>query len=350
MSITVRSVKTMSDRAVFLKLAYEITANTPHTAVTSEGFPDGGAAYLAYADSAPVARCHATLQTGDASIGTIGHFEAHNAPAAATALLHAAAEGLRTRGARRIVGPMNGDTWHRYRFATGPFDAPPFINEPWNPPYYPALWEDAGFTVTETYDSHRVANPAQAAANQAQFHQRCVRQGYTFTPITARNHTDLLPQMHALSCRIFTTNVLYTPVDLPTFMQLYRPARALLRPGLSWLAHAPDGTAVGYVFAYPDYAGAMRAMRGQTNLSARLRFLWGKRLATRVCMKTLGVIPEKRGTGLTAALTYLTYTNCVTLGYRETLMCLMHRDNASHRFSGGTTQPFRSYALYEYCT
>jgi len=73
-----------------------------------------------------------------------------------------------------------------------------------------------------------------------------------------------------------------------------------------------------------------------------------KRKAKRTCIKTLGTVPEKRGSGLTAALTYLSFQNSVQLGYGQTLMCLMHSSNDSRRFGGKADHPFRSYALYEF--
>lgn len=341
-------VSTPAQIAGFLALPATVYSADPQWIPAAEKFPRDGAAFLALRDGRPVARCSARLRTGDATTGTVGCFEALNCGEAVAPMLRQAIAYLEACGVRRIIGPMDGDTWHRYRFNCGPYAAAPFVKEPWNPSYYPGLWEQAGFRVVETYDSYLVDDAAGAAAAQEKFHRRCLRNGFSFSPVTRRNYRASLPVIHQLSCRIFAENVLYSPIAFAEFERLYLPARALLAPGLSWIARQAQGDPVGYVFCFPDYAEAMRAMRGRCGFIAKIRFLRGKRKARRSCLKTLGVVPEVRGSGLTAALTHLIYKNSAELGYGQTLMCLMHSANDSHRFGGESPQPFRSYALYQF--
>ncbi len=315
------------DLNVFQAVEQAVYANDPFHHPSPPQLPANGIGFVALENQQPIACCYAQLQTGNPSLGTIGFFQSLNQPTAATALLKTAIQEIKKQGAKRIVAPMDGDTWHPYRLNTGPFDHPPFIKEPWNPPYYPALLEAAGFVVTETYESYQV-DAATAASHQEKFYNRCIKNGYRFEPITAKNYEEILPLIHHLSCRIFSNNTLYTPIDLTEFKRLYRPAKPLLQSGLSWIAHTPDGSPAGYIFTFPDSPS--------TNSKA-----------SRTCMKTLGTIPEKRGSGLTAALTYLSYKNSAELGYDQTLMCLMHSSNDSRRFGGKADRPFRSYALYE---
>jgi hypothetical protein len=133
---------------------------------------------------------------------------------------------------------------------------------------------------------------------------------------------------------------------------MYRPAVSLLKTGLSWMAFDADHKLVGYIFMFPDYADAIRAMRGKNSMPAKIKFLLHRHKARRTCMKTLGVSQQRRGSGLAAALTYLAFRNTADQGFRQTIMCLMHKANVSRRFSGGADKPFRDYILYEYenCT
>jgi hypothetical protein len=343
----IRIVNPAEGATDFQTVVNAVGSADPHHIPTATPFPARGTTLIAYKDATPIACCCAALQTHNPTLGTIGTFHALNDPTTARTMLDAATDILGKQGAQRILAPMDGDTWHPYRLNTGPYDAPPFIKEPWNPTYYPALLENAGFAMAERYDSYIINAPAQAAANQEKFHQRCLKQGYTFTEITSRNYATLLPLIYQLSCQIFSENILYTPIDQAEFLRMYLPAKSLIAKGLSWLATAPDGAPAGYVFTFPDYADALRAMRGGTNLMAKIRFLRHKSRATRTCIKTLGTTPEKRGSGLTAALTYLSYRGTVQLGYKQALMCLMHSSNDSRRFGGNADHPYRSYALYQ---
>ena len=347
-NLCVVPVDTPAREADFQRLKQAVYAADSLYIPVADPVPSDGHAWLAYDGDRPVARCCARLQTSCPATGTIGSFEALNHPEAVRALLNVAIEKLKVQGVQRIIGPMDGDTWHAYRFNTGPFDASPFIREPWNPAYYPALWESAGFSVLETYDSFIIDDPALAASNQTKYLERCRRNGYSFTPITVANYRDQLPLIYELSCKIFAQNVLYTPIDAAAYTLLYEPARPLLRNGLCWLALGPDRTPAGFVFTFPDYAEAMRAMGGKQGFLAKGRFLLNRGKASRTCIKTLGVIPEARGCGLANALMCLCFENSVRLGFRQTLMCLMHSANPSRRLGGKADRPFRFYALYEF--
>ncbi|HEX2101015.1 MAG TPA: hypothetical protein VHF69_10145, partial [Candidatus Synoicihabitans sp.] len=83
-------------------------------------------------------------------LGVIGQFAAETAEAAAAVLGRACAE-LRARGCTRAVGPMDGNTWRRYRFVTDAGSEPPFFLEPTNPGEWPQWWENAGFSPLAQY-------------------------------------------------------------------------------------------------------------------------------------------------------------------------------------------------------
>ena len=347
MALTIRTAFGPEDVAPRQELLRQIEKLTPSPAPQAPSFSQSATPILAYRGHLLVAHAQYQIQPGNDDVGTIGHFHALDDSQAVTELLRTAARFLTIAGAKRIIGPMDGDTWHPYRINTGPYDAPPFIREPWNPPYYADLWLSAGFRATETYDSFIIDNPDKAAHTLVRFHARALRNGHRFDPITPRNYLQLLPSIHALSCEIFADNVLYTPIDQSTFISMYAPAKTLLDKGLSWIAYDRDNRPAGYIFTYPDVADALRAMRGRHGISAAVRFLLHRRKATRTCIKTLGVRPTSRGSGLTAALMYLSFHNSALRGFNQTLMCLMHSRNDSRRFSGGADRPFRTYALYE---
>ncbi len=306
---------------------------------------DCQAAFVVTRNGDAIGRCLARRAAG-AAAGSIGWFAAFDDPEACRLLLAAAETWLREQGATHILGPMDGDTWHHYRFTTGPFDTPPFLKEPWNPPWYPALWEACGYTVVDRYLSARIPDPARAAARMAPYLKRVRRQGYTFRPIRMQELARELELLHDLSCRIFEGNRHYRPITRDAFLQLYAGSRPLMVPPLCQFCCAPDGTEAGFVFCYPDLSGAVRAMRGQRGPLALLRFWRRRGRADRVCVKSLGCLPDYRGTGMGPALMALALEQTVACGYGEALMCLMHEDNDSRRLDGGASEVFRHYVLY----
>lgn len=304
------------------------------------------AAFIVEQNGATVARCVAR-QGDDPSAGTIGFFESLNNLPACRLMLETAEHWLREHNLHCARGPMDGDTWHRYRFNVGPHETPPFLKEPWNPDYYPALWVACGYAPVDRYLSATITDPVRAAEGLAPFLRRVRRKGYTFRAIRKDRLDDELEILHRLSLRIFAGNRHYSPIPLASFLKLYDGMGSVLVPDLCQFCCAPDGREIGFVFCYPDYADAVRAMNGRTGPLAALRFLWHRRGVARVCIKSLGCLPEFRGTGAGPALVALALERIAARGYREALMCLMHEENDSTRLDGGLSRPFREYLLYE---
>lgn len=74
----------------------------------------------------------------------VGHFAAMEAADAAQ-LLKEACGTLASHGASMAIGPLDGNTWRRYRLVTQRGEEPPFFLEPDNPDAYPHYFEAAGF-------------------------------------------------------------------------------------------------------------------------------------------------------------------------------------------------------------
>src|SRR6185503_18009292 len=84
--------------------------------------------------------------------GIVGHFAAID-EAAAKELLDAACHDLKRRECSICVGPMDGNTWRRYRLLTERGPEPPFFLEPDNPDAWPKFFQAASFEPLATYFS-----------------------------------------------------------------------------------------------------------------------------------------------------------------------------------------------------
>lgn len=274
-------------------------------------------ALVALEGGEPVARIAAWRSP---SLGILGLFEALDGhPEAVKRLFQEAAGGL---DRETVVGPMDGDTWHRYRLNVGPFDQPPFLSEPYNPPYYEALWTANGFSVLERYYSKRV-DPAAVVAFLADKRDAALTAGYRLRSLGRGRFREELRTIYELSRRIFDRNFLYTEISEDDFLRLYDGAERLIDPELVLFAHAPDGGAVGFLFAYPDRGGA-------------------------VDFKTLGVLPGHRRSGVAAALFHEGHRRAMEKGYSVAIHCLFKEGNPSGELDGGAGTLLRTYHLYRY--
>ncbi len=341
--------------AVYAGDAYYIKpfAGSVKDSVWRSAYADRQQLFLARTNGQPAARivarvCGQLTDTSGAPYGMLGFFEAHNRPEPVQALLAAAVQWLRRQGCGPIIGPMDGDTWHKYRFNQGPFTKPPFMMEPYNPPYYPELWKAAGFVELASYYSKTVEGIPEILPSMEKYYRRVSRSGVTFRSFDRARFDDELNLLYELSVSIFAGNYLYTPIAAADFKSLYAGAKTMTHPRLIWFALAPEGTPIGFVFSVPDYADALRGMNGKRGLAAKLRFLMRRRTADTLNIKTMGVVPGQRGTGLGAALMYKAYQGGVELGFQKANLCLVKEGNPSGRFDAGRGQIFRKYALYHY--
>lgn len=294
-----------------------------------------------------VGRCSAFHTTGS-EVGHIGFFECRNDHEAAAALLGAAEAWLRSRGARTLRGPIAFDTWHAYRFVTSAGDHPPFLLEPYNPPYYPELWIQYGFKPSAGYFSNLQGDMNATVAALEKHYKKAARSGFVIRPLDLAHFEHELEVLYALSIQIFGGNWGYQPIEFEEFAAMYRGSRRMIDPDLVLIAHSPNGRAVGLLFGLPDQAGAVRAMGGSGGLIGGLKFLLAKKPARAAILKTLGVIPEARGTNVGFALCWRFYRTVLDKGYAEGIDALMIDENASRRMSeakGGRI--FREYALYD---
>lgn len=279
-------------------------------------------------DEAPAARAslwwRETPALDGRKIGAIGHYAA-NREDDARWLLDAACRRLAEQGCERAVGPMDGNTWRRYRWLTGRGEEPAFLMEPDNPDAWPWHWQAAGFTALASYFSALNSDLAYEDAQVARGGERLHRAGVTVRPLDPGQFEEELRKIYAVSVRAFPGNYLYTPLPEAEFLAQYAAVRERLRPELVLLAeHA--GQPAGYVFAMPDW-------------------LRGAAMDTAI-VKTVAAIPGRNYAGLGTWLVARAQIAARELGFRRVIHALMHESNNSLNLSARYARPFRRYTLF----
>jgi len=274
------------------------------------------------------------LHDAPGASGLVGHYEALDTEAGVT-LLRAARRALLQQGAVRVLGPINGSTWARYRLAIRPTDPtaeddpPPFLSEPWNPARYPFDFEAAGFSEIAQYES-RVDSQLDAEAQDAGVVSERVRAaGIRVRPLNLGDFEAELERLYALSVECFADNLYYTPVPLEAFREQYRKARPLIDPELVLIAETEERP-VAFQFAFRDPRSPQPA-------------------APRVIVKTVATSPSCRGLGLGGHMLDLIRRRAHAAGASSVIHALMYVRNLSMRMSARhRTEVFRRYALYQW--
>lgn len=260
-------------------------------------------------------------------IGVIGQFAVESESDVAT-LLCRACEDLSAHGCTLAIGPMDGNTWNRYRFVTESSDEPAFLLEPMNPIEWPRWWLNAGFERLAEYFSTATEDLVARDPRVHGLAERMTAAGVTLRSLDAEHFEEDLERIYEVSLVSFTGNFLYTPLPREAFFAQYRQIKDRVRPEIVLIAEQA-GHPVGYVFALPDYA---QAQRGEP--------------ITTVIVKTLAVWPGRQHAGLGAWLLAEVHAEARKLGFTRAIHALMHETNKSRNLSAHYAKTIRRYTLF----
>ena len=260
-------------------------------------------------------------------LGVVGHYAARDRDAGVEVLARAC-QALREAGCTMAVGPMDGNTWRRYRFITGRGDAPPFFLEPDNPDDWPSHWTAAGFTTLATYSSAANDDLSVEDAESDAARGRLRDVGVSLRPFDPARAEEELHRIFLLSLAAFDRNFLYTPIPEREFMAGNRALLPFVRPELVLLAERA-GDLVGFMFALPD---VLQARRGEP--------------VDTVILKTMAVDTSCRRLGLGGVLMDDVQRAARALGFRRAIHALMHDSNRSKTLSDRYARAIRRYTLF----
>jgi GNAT superfamily N-acetyltransferase len=259
-------------------------------------------------------------------VGALGHYAASDL-SAGTDLLNAACRLLQQQGLALAVGPMDGNTWRRYRLIVERGTEPPFALEPDNPDEWPEHWTAAGFELLASYASALNDQLGEADARTDDALRRARGEGITIRSIDPERGDAELDRIYDLSLRAFSDNLLYSPIGQNEFLAQYKAVMPSVDPKLVLMAER-GGQLLGFMFAFPDFLQRLRGSRVDT-----------------VILKTLAVDPSVRGLGLGGALLDLAQREAHRLGFTRAIHALFHEANLSGRISSRYARPIRRYAL-----
>ena len=263
----------------------------------------------------------------DAATTVIGHFEA-NQETSARAVLDQACRCARSAGSLKIIGPMDGNTWHRYRWMTRPGTEPPFMMEPVNPPMYPTWWRASGFVPLAEYQSALVTSLDRVDPRLSRVRERFTQDGIIIRPLDMSRFDEELHRIYSVSVASFIHNLLYTPLSENDFLSQYVPYREKIIPEFVLLA-IHNGRCVGFMFSIPDY----------------YRLQSGLRLDTLI-MKSAAILPDRTYAGMGNVMAEMTHHIAAAKGYTRVIHALALVDNPVTNITAKYGEVMRGYTLF----
>jgi GNAT superfamily N-acetyltransferase len=325
-------IETVGDREQAGRIFERVREAVGPDAAPREPLRESATALVAWRGDEPVARCAIDvvhdLHEAPGKSGLVMHYESIEAEAGVE-LLREACGLLAVKDVRRVLGPMNGSTWARYRLALRPpdDDPPPFLAEPWNPPRYPDDFDAAGFSVAARYESRVDEHLGGEPGDADELAEQVRAAGIGVRPLDVARFDVELERLFALSLECFADNLYYTPIDREPFRAQYEKVRPLIDPELALIAEDAKGEAVAFQFAFRDPLVPPPA-------------------PPRVVVKTVATAPRARGIGLGGHMLDLLRRRARAIGAASVIHALMHVRNVSMKMSARhRTRVFRRYVL-----
>lgn len=239
--------------------------------------------------------------------GGCGFFEAIDDQQLADLLFDAARDWLKERGMEAMDGPVNfGSRDSFWGLLVNGFDLQPLYENPYNPPYYQALFENYGFQ--NYFNQHTYLRELRMGLFSDSVYERVKRleetPGYRFEHISKSNLeqvTEDFRQIYNKAWANFSGVKQMAPEQAQKIMNSLRP---ILDERLVYFAHYNDEP-IGFFIMIPDLNRIIGKFHGKLNWWNKLRLMWDLKMtrrADRVFGLIFGVTPEFHGKGIESGI------------------------------------------------
>ena len=238
--------------------------------------------------------------------GWFGFFEVEDDQEAADALLDTAAAWLRARGMERIVGPADFSMNDESGIVVEGHELRPMLRQPWHPPYYQRLVEQAGMSKAidllmwnlEVTQRERVLPVIWELAGKVESEH-----GIRVRPMRRRHLRRDLDSFAEVYNSAWSNNWDFVPYSKKDLDALAQELQLVFDKHWAMIAERIDtGEVVGMALTFPDINGALAKMNGRLLPFGWWHFLNKGRLTDRVRVGFLGVKPEYQHTGVAARM------------------------------------------------
>lgn len=310
--------------------------------------------FFAYKDGKEVGRISAIIDDNFVDFhkdkaGFFGFFESIDDPEVSAALLDAAEKWVKERGMERIIGPMNPSTNHMLGTLIDSFDEPPVVQMNYNPPYYPALLDSAGYSTERNLLCYRMTKDTLELSEKiARVTELAKKRGkLKLRTINMKKFESEVELIRDLYNAAWEKNWGFVPWTREEFDTMAEELKLVARPELVLLVFAGEKL-VGVSIPLPNINEILITMNGRLFPFGIFKLLAGKNKTKLLRVAILGVHPEYHNKGIDAVFAYETYKTGVELGFYGAEFSWVLEDNFALRnmLEAWGTEMYRTYRVY----
>jgi len=368
-SVSIRPVRTRRELKGFVDLPYRLHAGTPWVPPLkverraflgrrlNPYFKHGEAEYfLAWRGDRVVGRVtaqvdHAFNEFHQSRWGMFGFLDLEDDPEVLPGLLDAAESWLRERGCDRMVGPMDFSMNEESGVLIEGHEREPMIRQPWHPPYYQRLCEQAGLEkamdlyswmleISDREDMLPILPELDKRAREE--HGVKIRK---MSRLRLRREMDRFAEIYNAAWAENWGFVPYSKQDLDT----YTFDMHLVFKRDWFMVAERDGETIAVAITLPDLNQVLKKMKGRLLPFGWWHYLNRDRICDRVRIGFLGVKPEHQHTGVAASL-YIEHFDTaerVRQKYGEAGWILESNEAMNRGLEAMSAEIVKKYRLYE---
>lgn len=315
--------------------------------------------FLAIRDGIPVGRIAAIENRGHNQfhgdrVGFFGFFECRADQEAADALFGAAERWLRGRGLDTMRGPMNPSTNHECGMLIEGYEQHPMIMTTWNPRYYPALLDHAGFGKAKDLIAYFFDaggdNPFVLPDRYRLHAERALRgQSLTFRDLDLKHFGPEVERCWEIYNSAWEKNWGFFPMSHDSFVHEAQVLKYIVMPQFTFMAEV-DGTPAGFMIIVPDFHRVYKAIGTGRLLPTgifKLLAARGKLRSGRIMI--LGAKEEYRRRGIFALFANEMYRRAIAMGFNraEASWVLEDNDKLNRPLEAMGAHVYRRWRIYD---
>ena len=290
------------------------------------------------------------------NVAHFGAFEVMEDVEAGVALLDAAATWAQERGTERMIGPTTLSTNDEAGTLIEDFAQPPVVLTTYNPPYYPEIFQAAGFAKAmdllawHAEVEHLINNIPDKVKRVVE--KVKARYRLKIRPIVLKDWDDEVARIKKIYNSAWERNWGFVPMTDAEIELMADSLKLLLDPALIFIVER-DGEAIGFSLTIPDVNQPLLRIRpGPSLVSSYLaaaRLYLNRYKTTLVRVLALGVIEQFRARGVDALLYYETALAAAERGYQEieASWILETNDMMNRAIAMMGGEVYKKYRLYE---
>lgn len=293
---------------------------------------------------------HNYMRAHQEKVGFFGFFESIHDIGVAEGLLSRVAGWLKGHGMEKMAGPMNPSTNDECGLLIDGFDSSPCLMMPYNPPYYPPLFEGFGLMKRMDLYAYLLEESFFVLDRLNRITERLIKREprLHIRSIDLRHLDEELKIIKEIYNEAWSNNWGFVPFTDEEITLLAKELKPLVVSDLILFAYWGEEP-VGFSVSLPDYNEVLKHLNGKIGLLGALKFLYYSKKIHKIRVMLLGVKHAFQKKGVEGLLYVETFRRGIKKGYHRSECSWILEENVlmQHGIEAMGGRRYKTYRIYE---